>query len=122
MKALLDTNFLIACVKRKIQIFEYLEEHFSEVLLPRGVIDELVRVAQHGAPRDRAAAEIALKLISLSPVHVLPFTGYVDQQIVGYLREHEGIVVATLDKKLQRILQARAKLLVIRGSKKLGIV
>ncbi len=122
MKVLVDTNFLLHCIKRKIQLFEHLPGEFSEILIPRGVIDELVRIVQEGGPRDREAAEVALKLLALSEVKILPLKGYVDQQIIDYAFTHRGVVVATLDKALRRVLQKKVKVLGIRGGKKLGIL
>lgn len=117
MKVLIDTNFLLACVKKKVHVFEYLGENFSEILIPRGVIDELVRIAQDGGPRDRVSAEVALKLMPISEAKILPLPGYVDQQIIDYVYERRGIVVATLDRKLQRVLSSKAKLLLLRNKK-----
>lgn len=122
MKILVDTNFFLTCVKQKIQVFEFLKGRFSEILLPRGVVDELVKISQSGGPRERSCAEVVLQLIALHEVTILPLEGYVDQQILNYVRERKGIAVATLDKSLQRILRGRAKMLIIRGRKKLEML
>ena len=114
MRLLADTNFLIACVKKRM--LDELKESFSEILVPNGVIDELTKISKEGGASDRISAELALKLISLLKIRVLHDFGYVDEQIINYSKK-EGIVVATLDKKLQKVLQGRAKLLILRGRK-----
>lgn len=121
MKALVDTNFLLYCIKEKIQLFDFFQD-FSEILIPRGVIDELVRIAQEGGPREKTRAEIALKLVAVSRVTILPLSGYVDQQILEYAFTHKGIVVATLDQKLRRALQKKTKVLVVKGRKKFEVL
>lgn len=121
MKVIVDTNFVLSCLKEKVRIFDYLEEEFSEILIPSKVLDELKRISSAGGPSERGNAEVAVQWISLGRARIVWGDGYVDKQIVNFVRDNREIVVATLDKDLKKILGKKVKFLIFRGKNKLVV-
>ncbi|MBI2004290.1 hypothetical protein HYS72_02385 [Candidatus Pacearchaeota archaeon] len=118
--ALLDTNFILTCIKQKIDFFEELEFMGFEILIPDKVIDELKKLKQTSA----------LKLLEKSNFKKISLTGKnTDNSIINYAKENPEIFVATLDKELQKKLKNKSprdhpkgRKIIIRGKKKLEVV
>ena len=108
---LLDTNFILTCIKQKIDFFEDLEFLGLEVLIPDGVIDELKKLKQTSI----------LKSLEKNNFNKIILTGKnVDNSIINYAKKNPEIFVATLDRELQKKL--KNKKIIIRGKKKLEII
>mgnify|MGYP001605073031 FL=1 len=108
---LLDTNFILSCIKQKIDFFEELFLRGYQVIIPNGVIDELKKLKQTSA----------LKLLEKNNFMKITLTGKnVDDSIINYAKKNPDILVATLDKELNNKLKNRK--IIIRGKKKLEII
>ncbi len=108
---LLDTNFILTCIKQKIDFFEELKFMGFEIIIPDKVIDELKKLKQTSI----------LKLLEKNNLRKIVLTGKnVDNAIINYVNKNPDIFVATLDKELQRKLKNRK--IIIRGKKKLDII
>ncbi|MEK6823875.1 MAG: PIN domain-containing protein [Nanoarchaeota archaeon] len=109
--ALLDTNFILTCIKQKIDFFEELEFMGLKILIPEEVIDELKKLKQSSA----------LKLLEKNNFSKINLAGKnVDNSIINYSKKNPEILVATLDRELQKKLKNRK--IIIRGKKKLEII
>ena len=109
--ALLDTNFILTCIKQKIDFFEELEFMGLKILIPEEVIDELKKLKQSSA----------LKLLEKNNFSKINLAGKnVDNSIINYSKKNPEIFVATLDRELQKKLKNRK--IIIRGKKKLEII
>jgi len=109
--ALLDTNFIITCIKQKIDFFEELRFMGFEIIIPDRVIDELKKLKQ----------TLALKLLEKNNFKKIILIGKdVDNSIINYAKKNPEILVATLDKELSNKLKNRK--IIIRGKKKLEII
>src|SRR3989344_649113 len=109
--ALLDTNFILTCIKQKIDFFEELRFMGFEIIIPNGVIDELKKLKQTSA----------LKLLEKNNFRKITLTGKnTDNSIINYAKKNPEILVATLDKELNNKLKNRK--IIIRGKKKLEII
>ena len=109
--ALLDTNFILICIKQKIDFFEELEFMGFEILIPDKVIDELKKLKQTSA----------LKLLEKNNFREIILAGKnVDNSIINYAKKNPEIIIATLDKELSNKLKNRK--IIIRGKKKLEII
>lgn len=114
MKILLDTNFILSCIRKKIDFFEELMEY--EILIPKQVIDEIKKIsASKKKLKFRDEANLALKILEKSRFKKIKLEDdYVDKGIRKFAQKNQDIVVATLDEALKKKLKRR---LVIRGKK-----
>lgn len=122
-KVLLDTNFLIACIKQKIDFFDEISFQGYEVLVPESIKKELrkIRDSKEQKISDRDAADIALKILKKNPHKKIKFNKKnVDQSIADFANSREDIIVATLDRELKKKINKNK--MVIKDKKKLDIV
>jgi len=112
-EVVLDTNFIITCIKQKIDFFEDLEYMGFRIIIPRQVIDEL----------DKLNRALELKILEKYREHykVVRFKkGYVDKGMIEYSKKNPKAVIATLDRDLKDKIINRK--MVIREKKKLEII
>ena len=129
MKIILDTNFLVYCVKQKIDYLYEIDNLAIEkptLIVLSSVIDELERLKEEVKKRsDRDAFSLALSMlqnyVKKKKIKILRTDEEADRAILN-LSEKDEIIVATADKELKKALKGKAKLLVIRGRKKLELL
>ena len=64
---LLDTNFILSCIRNKLDLFEHLEQEGYEVIVPEQVINEIKKF-EKTKPEARVALKIKEeKLTGLNP-------------------------------------------------------
>ncbi len=119
MQIVIDTNFILTCVKQKIDLFEQLEDRFPEkkIVVPSGVIEELGKLTRDKKLKmsERSAAELALQLVNHEGVLILDLPGNVDDSIVKYALKNK-VIVASLDRGIKKRLKNN-KFLTIRKGK-----
>jgi len=114
-QALIDTSFILSCVKQKIDFFSYLEREGFRILIPEAVIVELKKLS-----KSSSYARTALRLLEKNKYEeVIMKEKTADKTIVQIAKEIPSIVVASLDNGIKR--KIKNKKLVIRGKKKLAI-
>ena len=120
-QAILDTNFILTCVKQKIDFFKEIPEKGIEILIPKQVIEEIKRVANSTKKfRFRDDARLAQVILEKNKFKEIDIRGkYVDRGLIKYATEHPRLIVATLDKEIKDKL--RNSKLIIRGKKKLEL-
>ena len=112
---LLDTNFILSCIRKKIDFFEELQSMGFSVIIPKQVIEEI-----KGLSKSKTEAEVALKILEKSEFRKITLHGKnVDNGIVKVAKENEGWIIATLDKEIKGKIKNQK--LTIRGEKKLEI-
>src|SRR6056297_2115087 len=116
-KAILDSSFILTCVKQKIDFFEELEKQGITPIIPKQVLQEIKRVSESRKKRHfREDAKIALKMIEMEKYEFVDLgKKHVDKEIIKYAKENPKVLVATLDKNLTQGL--KNPLLFIRGKK-----
>ena len=125
MKILLDTNFILTCVKQKIDFFSLADELFDEKLIwviPSEVLDELEQLSEKEGMRteDKKAAGLSLKILRGHKLKEIKLKDKnVDRGLAEYANTNE-IVLATLDRELKK--KARFGILTIRGKKNLALI
>ncbi len=120
MEVLLDTNFILSCLKEKIDFLQ--AEQFGNLVLPLQVIDELRKKAEKGKRKEREVAKLALDIIQENKGNfkiIKLEKKFVDAGIVKYVQDKEKIIVATLDKELKKKLKGKTRILTLRARKKL---
>lgn len=110
-KILLDTNFIITCVKNKVDFYEELYMGGYDIIIPDEVLIELKNLGNK-AILDFLSKK-KFKKIKLNSKNV-------DNGIVNYAKENPEITIATLDREMKA--KIRNPKMVIRSRKKLEIV
>ena len=109
---LLDTNFILTCVKQKIDFFEDLLG--EKILIPEQVVNELKKLKDKNS-------ELALKLLEKNKFKNIDIgKGHVDKRIIKFVNENPHVIVATLDREIKR--KVKSPKLVIRQKRKLEVV
>ncbi|MFZ1971114.1 MAG: PIN domain-containing protein [Candidatus Nanoarchaeia archaeon] len=121
-QVLLDTNFIISCVRQKIDFFEEIPLMGLEILIPKQVFDEIKKLSKSRESASiREEADLALKLLNRSKFKLIKLDyNYVDKGIIKIAGEDKDLIIATLDKELKEKIQNHK--LIIRGIKTLEII
>ncbi len=122
MEILLDTNFIITCVKQKIDFVEITDKITTQPIkwiLPEDVLKEIEKIKSGIGIKisDKSAATLSLQILqNLKPkiVNLYGKNPNIDIKIVNYILG-KPIVLATLDKKLKS--RVKNRILTIRGKK-----
>ena len=116
----LDTNFILSCIRKKIDFFEEIKFMGFNVLIPTQVINELKKISESGKIKFQEEAKIALILLKKNTFNEIDLhTKNTDNGIVKIAHENRGYTIATLDRGIQDKLENHQ--LIIRGDKKLEI-
>lgn len=109
-KIVLDTNFILSCVKQKIYLFEQLRETFGiyDLIVPEQIFDELKKISKdkESKIKNRESTKVALQLLKKYKFIDLG-TKDVDAGILRYIKDKEKIYVATLDKELKKKIKQK---------------
>lgn len=101
MEAILDTNFIVSCIKRKIDFLGELDDLGFKVLVPRDVLEELKDLRLNSSHIDRQAVDVALELFSKRKVKKMKLPkGSVDSGLISLGKR--GAYIATLDAYIKR--------------------
>ncbi len=112
-QVLIDTNFILTCIKQKIDFFEDLKLKGFEILIPKQIIRELKGIKQLNA-------KLALKILEKNKFKEIDIgKGVVDKKIIKYLKDKKNILIATLDKDLKEKLKNSK--IIIKEKKRLSI-
>jgi len=121
MKILLDTNFILTCIKEKLDFSD--ASRFGKVVIPEEVINELKGLSEKSRGLQKERAILALDIIRANKFKIIKLKKkFVDEGIREYVKKGGGVVVATLDRELKKSLKNKAKILVIRAKKRFEIV
>jgi len=121
-KAILDTNFILTCVKQKIDFFDEIKFMGFEIVVPEEVIFELKKIRKSGDKlHSRNAAELALKILKKNQFKKIKLgIKNVDKGLVELAKKDKETIIATLDKEMK--YKIKSPILLIRGRKKLKII
>jgi len=115
-QVLLDTNFILSCVRKKIDFFEEIKLMGFGILIPKEVIREIVKFKEK-----KPEADLALKILEKNNYKKIELAkGHVDKKIINYAKENPELIIATLDKEIKDKINNQK--LIIRGNKKLEII
>jgi len=126
MEILIDTNFILTCVKQKVDFLNLTEEIIDKEIkwaVPLEVKQELEKIVKQSGKKtkDRIAAETSLLVLKYNNFREIKLNNQnVDRGIVNYLRDKPEFILATLDRDLKK--QIKNKILTIRDVTSLEIV
>ncbi len=125
---ILDTNFVIYCIKQKIYFKEEIENLLlgAKILIPLQVKKELQKIIEGKTLAnyaDKQKAKVSLDIVSR--FEEINLVGkYTDQGIIKYCKKEKDkneVYVATLDTQLALKLKSLARIIKIKGLKSLFI-
>jgi len=121
-QVILDTNFILSCVKQKIDFFRDIPNMSLEILISKQVIEEIKRVANSTKKlKFREDAKLAQVILEKNKFKEVDLRGkYVDKGLIKYAKENPRLIIATLDKDIKN--KTTNSKLVIRGKKNLEII
>jgi len=121
-KVVLDTNFILTCVKQKIDFLDEIKFMGIEILIPEEVLEEIKEIMRFGKRLYfRENAKLALKILNKNEFKKIKLgTADVDKGLVNFAAKNKDVIVATLDRELKK--KIKKPKLVIRGKKKLEII
>lgn len=120
MEVILDANFIISCIIKRIDFLDELKQLGFVPVLPREVMQEMKDLKRGGktSREERAAIDIAFKMFEDAKIKKLSFgSGKVDDALIK--KGKQGVYIATLDRGIKREIPNR--IVIMDAQKKLGI-
>jgi rRNA-processing protein FCF1 len=104
---LIDTNFLITCVKNKVDLFEQLSDLGFQIIIPEEVLDEIEKITKSKQSQtQKQYAQLTLNIIQKREFKSIKLNSKnVDSGIRNYCKEHPDVRIATLDKALRKTIK-----------------
>ena len=116
-----DTNFILTCIRQKIDLFDWLKINGFQIIVPIEVINELKMLGGRGNNNLSLEAKLALRLLKREKFKLIDLEGdSADKIIIRYANKNPHIVVATLDREMKK--KMKNKKITIRRGKTLEIV
>lgn len=101
MEVILDSNFIVSCVKHKIDFVTELEGMGFKVLLPKEVFEEIKDLRLNSDHETKVAVEVALELFKKRKVKSVTLgRKQVDEGLIEFGKK--GAYIATLDGVIKR--------------------
>jgi len=120
MQVLLDSSFIISCVRDRIDFLSQLEEQGFTPVVPREVLQEMkdLRTSNRASREDRAAVDVALEMIEQKNVKKNSLgKGKVDDFLIE--RGQAGIFIATLDNGIKKRVPKR--IVIFKAQNRVGV-
>ena len=110
-KVILDTSFILSCVKQKIDFFEKIEHSGMRAVVPEQTIKELKGLG----------ASTSLQILEKNNFDLVKVPGKnADTAIIKLAGEDPLAIVATLDQGLKK--KIKNPKMIIRGKKKIEVI
>lgn len=124
-KIILDTNFILSCLRQKIDFIDQLET-IGQITIPKEVVDELNKIKENKkqSKKNRDLATLALKILEKNKFKLRSVElgdADVDKGILNYIKNNRAII-ASLDRELKTKLKGKARIMVIKRKKKIEVV
>lgn len=117
----LDTSFILSCVRKKIDFFDRIKFMGLKILIPIQVIEELTKISGRGNAKFSGEAKLALVILKKSKCPEIDLHNKnVDKGIIKIAGENKEYIIATLDREIKN--KTNNQKLVIRGEKELEII
>jgi len=118
MKVLLDTSFIVSCIKERIDFLSQLEDQGFQVVVPNEVFEELKDIKKKVSHESRIAIDVAFDLFQKEKVKKMTLGGKnVDEGLIK--KGNDGYYIATLDSGIKNKVPNR--IVLFKGKKGVGI-
>jgi rRNA-processing protein FCF1 len=119
--AVLDTNFILSCIRKKIDFFDKIPLMGMKILIPLQVLDELKKFSRQARGSLKQEAKLALVILQNQEFkRVDLYNKNVDNGIVKLANNNENYIIASLDREIK--VKTKNRNLVIRGEKELEVI
>lgn len=119
--AVLDTNFILSCIRKKIDFFEKIPLMGMKIIIPLQVIDEIKKISRLGKGKFKEEAKLALVILGKNRFNRIDlYIKNVDNGLVRLARKNKNYIIATLDTEIKN--KTKNPTLIIRGEKNLEII
>jgi len=119
--AVLDTNFILSCIRKKIDFFVDIPQMGMGIIIPLQVIDEIRKFSRQGRGNLKQEAKLALVILENQKFkRVDLYNRNVDNGIIKLANDNPNYIVATLDRAIK--VKTKNQNLVIRGEKELEVI
>ena len=116
-KVIIDTNFILSCIRNRIDFFEELKFMGFLIIVPVQVVKELEKLSYK-----LNEAKVALKLLKeYKPEEIDLKVSYVDEGILRLCHRNKEFIVATLDNALLDRIVKNPRI-IIRNRKSLEVL
>ena len=103
MQVILDSSFIISCVRDRIDFVNQLKDQGFVAVVPREVLQEMkdLRISNRSSREDRLAIDVALEMIEKNKVKKTTLgEGKIDDFLIK--KGQEGSFIATLDNGIKK--------------------
>lgn len=120
MEVLLDSSFIISCVKKRIDFLDELSNLGFKPVLPREVMQEMKDLrAKKISREEREAIDIAFEMFEKTKIKKMSVGGrFADDGLIAHGKK--GIYIATLDREIKN--KVPNKILIESGKDSLKVV
>jgi len=120
MEVLVDTNFIISCLMKRIDFMEELEGMGFKIVVPREVMQELKDLKREGRTSREKRMVIGLVLDMFEKIKLKKTTLGGKTVDDGLIRKgHEGAYIATLDRGI--LDNVPNKIVILAAKRKLAV-
>jgi rRNA-processing protein FCF1 len=123
---LLDTNFIINCVRNKIDFLNELYLKGFEILIPEEVIKEIEKISESKQKlKEKEISSLCLEILKVQKSKFKKIklnSKNVDNGIIDFALKNKGVIIATLDNEIKKKLKKKNNILSLRNKNKLEIV
>ena len=126
-QVLLDTSFILSCMRHKIDFIRDLTLEGMEILVPKEVIEEIKKIqSSRKKDKDKKKAKICLRYLEKNQYKEIILNSdkkpgfIVDKGIMQYAMNNPEVIIATLDKNIKKSISNQK--LIITRKKRLEIV
>ena len=116
MEVLLDTSFIISCIRKRIDFITQLEEQGFKIKIPKEVIQELkdLRKDSKTSHEDRIAIDVVMEMINNKRIKEIQLgTKNVDMGLIE--KGKHGYYIATLDGKIKHDVPKKIVIFTAKG-------
>ncbi len=120
MQVILDSSFIISCIRERIDFLTQLAEQGFTPVVPREVLQEMkdLRIRNGVSHEDRVAIDVAFDLFEKEKIKKTSLgSGKVDDWLIK--RGQEGIFIATLDTGIKKKIPKRV--VIFKAQNRVGI-
>ncbi|MEK6894285.1 MAG: hypothetical protein AABX10_02385 [Nanoarchaeota archaeon] len=120
MQVILDSSFIISCVRDRIDFLTQLAEQGFIPVVPKEVFQEMkdLRISNRSSREDRLAIDVALEMLEKGNVKKMSLgSGKVDESLIK--KGLEGIFIATLDNGIKKKIPK--KIVIFKAQNRVGV-
>lgn len=120
MQVILDSSFIISCVRDRIDFLTQLTEQGFTPVVPKEVFQEIkdLRISNRISRDERIAVDVALEILEKGNVKKISLgSGKVDESLIK--KGQEGIFIATLDNGIKKKIPK--KVVIFKAQNKVGV-